>query len=150
MVGRGALGCRGRVDRMSNGNGVDIAAVYQLLTEVAQTVAGHDRKLDAQDRKLDAQDRKLDAQDRKLDAQDRKLNEIIVVVNEHTHKLDELAGVVNRHDRKLDDLTTDIIGLRETLTHYHATVLGHGILYSELDERVRRIERHLKLESATS
>jgi chromosome segregation ATPase len=128
---------------MSSGNGVDIAAVYQLLTEVAQTVAGHDRK-------LDAQDRKLDAQDRKLDAQDRKLNEIIVVVNEHTHKLDELAGVVNRHDRKLDDLTTDIIGLRETLTHYHATVLGHGILYSELDERVRRIERHLKLESATS
>jgi ABC-type transporter Mla subunit MlaD len=121
---------------MSSGNGVDIAAVYQLLTEVAQTVAGHDRK--------------LDAQDRKLDAQDRKLNEIIVVVNEHTHKLDELAGVVNRHDRKLDDLTTDIIGLRETLTHYHATVLGHGILYSELDERVRRIERHLKLESATS
>jgi len=143
MVGRGQLGCRGRVDRMSSGNGVDIAAVYQLLTEVAKTVAGHDRK-------LDAQDRKLDAQDRKLDAQDRKLNEIIVVVNEHTHKLDELAGVVNRHDRKLDDLTTDIIGLRETLTHYHATVLGHGILYSELDERVRRIERHLKLESATS
>jgi hypothetical protein len=136
MVGRGPLGCRGRVDWMSSGNGVDIAAVYQLLTEVAQTVAGHDRK--------------LDAQDRKLDAQDRKLNEIIVVVNEHTQKLDELAGVVNRHDRKLDDLTTDIIGLRETLTHYHATVLGHGILYSELDERVRRIERHLKLESATS
>ena len=136
IVGRGPLGCRGRVDRMSSGNGVDIAAVYQLLTEVAQTVAGHDSK--------------LDAQDRKLDAQDRKLNEIIVVVNEHTHKLDELASVVDRHDRKLDDLTTDIIGLRETLTHYHATVLGHGILYSELDERVRRLERHLKLESATS
>jgi hypothetical protein len=27
-------------------------------------------------------------------------------------------------------------------------VLGHGMLISELDERVRRIERHLKLESA--
>jgi ABC-type transporter Mla subunit MlaD len=142
---------------MSSGNGVDIAAVYQLLTEVAHTVAGHDRKLDdivdrldGHDRKFDAQDRKLDAQDRKLDAQDRKLNEIIVVVNEHTHKLDELALVVNRHDRKLDDLTTDIAGLRETLTHYHATVLGHGILYSELEERVRRIDRHLKLEPAAS
>jgi chromosome segregation ATPase len=126
---------------MSSGNGIDIGAVYQLLTEVAQAVAGHDRK-------LDAQDRKLDAQDRKLDAQDRKLNEIIVVVNEHTHKLDELAAVVNRHDRKLDDLTMDIMGLRETVTHYHSTVLGHGILYSELEERVRRIERHLKLEPA--
>jgi uncharacterized protein (DUF3084 family) len=148
---------------MSNGNGIDIAAVYQLLTEVARTVGGHDRKLDAQDRKLDAQDRKLDAQnrkldaqdrkldaqDRKLDAQDRKLNEIIVVVNEHTAKLDELAAVVNRHDLKLDDLTRDVAGLRESLTHYHATVLGHGILYSELEERVRRIERHLKLEPAS-
>jgi hypothetical protein len=27
-------------------------------------------------------------------------------------------------------------------------VLGHGLLISELDERVRRIERHLKLEPA--
>lgn len=112
---------------MSEGNGVDIAAVYQLLTEVARTVAGHDRK---------------------LDAQDRKLNEIIVVVNGHTAKLDELAAVVNRNDLRLQDLTTDVASLRETLTHYHATVLGHGVLYSELEERVRRIERHLRLEPA--
>jgi hypothetical protein len=33
------------------------------------------------------------------------------------------------------------------LTHYHASVLGHGIMLSELEERVRRIERHLDLES---
>ena len=56
--------------------------------------------------------------------------------------------MVNRHDLRLQDLTTDVAGLRETLTHYHATVLGHGILYSELEERVRRIERHLRLEPA--
>ncbi len=68
----------------------------------------------------------------------------------HTAKLDELAAVVNRHDLRLQDLTTDVAGLRETLTHYHATVLGHGILYSELEERVRRIERHLRLEPAQS
>src|SRR5271157_2065122 len=141
MVDRGSPGCRGQVHRMSSGNGIDIAAVYQLLTEVAQIVAGHDRKPDG------IVDR-LGGHDRKFDDQDRKLNEIIVVVNEHTHKLDELAAVVNRHDRKLDDLTTDIMGLRETVTHYHSTVLGHGILYSELEERVRRIERHLKLEPA--
>jgi hypothetical protein len=35
------------------------------------------------------------------------------------------------------------------VTNYHATVLGHGILISELDERVRRIERHLNLELAS-
>jgi hypothetical protein len=34
------------------------------------------------------------------------------------------------------------------VTNYHAPVLGHGILISELDERVRRIERHLNLEPA--
>ena len=133
------------VDRMSSDNGVDIAAVYQLLTEVARTLAGHDRKIRRLRPQIRSYDRRFDAQDRKLDAQDRKLNEIIGVVNDHTAKLNELAEVVNRHDRKLDDLTSDIAGLREAVTHYHATVLGHGILYSELDERVRRIERHLKL-----
>jgi DNA repair ATPase RecN len=132
---------QGRADPMSGGNGVDIAAVYQLLTDVARTVAGHDRKLD------DIAGR-LDGHDRRLDSQDRKLDEIILVVNRHTAKLDELAAVVNRHDLRLQDLTTDVAGLRETLTHYHATVLGHGILYSELEERVRRIERHLRLEAA--
>ena len=133
---------------MISGNGVDIGAVYQLLTEVAQAVAGHDRKLDAQDRKLDDIVDRLDGHDRKLDAQDRKLNEVILVVNRHTAKLDELASVVNAHDRKLDDLAADVGGLRETLTHYHSSVLGHGLLYSELEDRVRRIERLLKIEPA--
>jgi ABC-type transporter Mla subunit MlaD len=134
---------------MSSGNGIDIGAVYQLLTEVAHTVAGHDRKLDDIADRLDGHDRKLDDIADRLDGHDRKLDEVIVVVNSHTAKLDELAAVVNRHDGKLDDLTTDIAGLREGLTHYHATVLGHGILYSEIEQRVRRIERHLKLDPAT-
>jgi len=105
---------------MSGGNGPDIAAVYQLLTEVARRVAGHDARLDSFDRRFDAQDRKLD-------------------------------GIVARladHDRKLDDLAAGLAALREAVTHYHSSVIGHGILISELDERVRRIERHLKLEPA--
>jgi hypothetical protein len=84
---------------MSGINGPDIAAVYQLLTEVARTVAGHDSRLDS-------------------------------------------------IDRRLDDLTAGLSSLREAITHYHSTVIGHGILISELDERVRRIERHLRLEPA--
>jgi hypothetical protein len=88
---------------MQSGDGPDIAVVYQLLTEVARTVAGHD------------------------------------------HKLDDLARTVAGHDRKLDDLAAGLASLREAVTNYHATVLGHGILISELDERVRRIERHLNL-----
>jgi hypothetical protein len=31
---------------------------------------------------------------------------------------------------------------------YYSTTIGHGVLYSEIDERVRRIERHLKLDAS--
>lgn len=80
-----------------SGNGADIAAVYQLLSQVAQTVA------------------------------------------EHTRKLDRLGN-------RLDDGLT---GLRQTVTQYHASVMGRGILISELDHRVRRIEEHLNLPPLT-
>jgi chromosome segregation ATPase len=154
---------------MSERNGPDIAAVYQLLTEVARIVGGHDRRFDAVDRRFDAVDRRFDAIEARLDEHDRrfdehdrrfdehdrrfeehagKLNELIVTVNGHTRKLDELADIVNRHDRKLDELAAGLADLRETLTHYHASVLGHGIMISELEERVRRIERHLHLDPA--
>src|SRR5271167_2965564 len=99
--------------RMSGPNGPDIPAVYQLLTQVARTVTGHDRKLD-----------------------------------DLSTEVAELREVVAAHDRKLDDLTASLASLRDAVTHYHSSVLGHGLLISELDERVRRIERHLKLEPA--
>ncbi len=140
---------------MGERNGPDIAAVYQLLTEVARIVSGHDRRFDSVDRWFDAVDRRFDAVEARLDEHDRrfdehssKLNELILTANGHTKKLDELAGVVNRHDCKLDELSTGLADLRETLTHYHAAVLGHGIMISELEERVRRIERHLHLDPA--
>jgi len=98
---------------MSGINGPDIAAVYQLLTQVARTVAGHDRKLD-----------------------------------DLSTEVAGLREVVAAHDRKLDDLAAGLASLRDTVTHYHSSVLGHGILISKLDERVRRIERHLRLEPA--
>ena len=87
-----------------SGNGIDLAAVYQLLREVADRIASYDRRFDQMDGRF--------------------------------------AAI----DRALGEMTADIVGLREAVTNYHATVLGHGMLISELDERVRRIERHLKLE----
>ena len=57
-----------------------------------------------------------------------------------------MREVVAADDRKLDNLAAGLASLRDTVTHYHSSVLGHGILMSELDERVRRIERHLRLE----
>jgi chromosome segregation ATPase len=133
---------------MSERNGPDIGAVYQLLTEVARIVGGHDRRFDAVDRRFDAIEARLDEHGRRFDEHTGKLNELIVTVNGHTRKLDELADIVNRHDRKLDELAAGLTDLRETLTHYHASVLGHGVIISELEERVRRIERHLHLDPA--
>ena len=100
---------------MQSRNGIDIGAVYQLLTEVAQTVRGHSERFDQIDARLDGHDRRF-------------------------------AAI----DRKLGEVTADIVGLREAVTNYHATVLGHGMLISELDEPVRRIERHLKLDPAAT
>ena len=36
-------------------------------------------------------------------------------------------------------------GLRQTVVQYHSSVVGHGFLISDLEARVRRVERHLEL-----
>ena len=38
-----------------------------------------------------------------------------------------------------------IAGLRRAVVDYHSAVLGHGMLISELEARVRRMEQHLGL-----
>ena len=50
----------------------------------------------------------------------------------------EIAGV-----RK--DLSEQIVGLRRALVEYHTSVIGHGIIISELEARLRRVEQHLDL-----
>jgi hypothetical protein len=69
-----------------SGNGVEIAAVYQLLLQVAQTV------------------------------------------NEHTRVLNEHTLLLHEHGRKLDDLEHGQVTVRQTLTQYRASVMGHGII----------------------
>ena len=94
----------GYVRKMQSGNGIDLAAIYQLLSEVALTVKGHSQQFETMGRRFGAL------------------------------------------DSRLGEVIADIGGLREAVTHYHATVLGHGLMLSELDERLRPVERHLKLE----
>jgi chromosome segregation ATPase len=38
-----------------------------------------------------------------------------------------------------------ITGLRRAVVEYHSSVIGHGILISELEARMRRVEQHLNL-----
>jgi hypothetical protein len=112
---------------MSGGSGIDIAAVYQLLSQVARTVRDHTSIL----------------------------NDHTRVLNDHTHQLAELKRDVGGLTRDVNNLTRDVkdltygqTTLRQTLTEYHSSVIGHGILISHLEDRVRRIEHHLNLPPA--
>jgi hypothetical protein len=41
---------------------------------------------------------------------------------------------------------SDRIGyLNRAVMEYHSSAVGHGVLFSEIDERLRRVEQHLKL-----
>jgi len=35
--------------------------------------------------------------------------------------------------------------LQRSVMEFHSSTIGHGVLYSEMDERLRRVEQHLKL-----
>ncbi len=50
----------------------------------------------------------------------------------------EIAGV-----RK--ELGEQIVGLRRAVIEYHTSVVGHGVIISELEARLRRVEQHLEL-----
>ena len=45
------------------------------------------------------------------------------------------------------DTRDQIVGLRRAVVEYHSAVVGHGIIISEREERVRRLEQHLELPS---
>ncbi len=38
-----------------------------------------------------------------------------------------------------------VAGFRRALFEYHSSVIGHGVLISELEARLRRVEKHLDL-----
>ena len=44
------------------------------------------------------------------------------------------------------DLGDQIVGLRRAVIEYHTTVIGHGVLISDLEARLRRVEQHLSLD----
>ncbi len=70
---------------------------------------------------------------------------------------DDLRYEINslRADVASDLITTrkefseQIVGLRRAVVEYHTSVIGHGIIISGLEARVRRIEQHLDLQPET-
>ncbi len=56
-------------------------------------------------------------------------------------RADVASGLLNMQKETREQ----IIGVRRALIEYHSSVVGHGILISELQDRVRRSEQHLNL-----
>ena len=137
------------MDRMSGVNGPDIAAVYQLLTEVAQQVGDiirrlseHDRRFEQIDGRFEQIDRRFEQIDRRLEQMELRFEQIDARFDRHVNRIDELAADI---DGLREQVTHDITDLRETVALYHHSVVGHGIQFSEVERRMLRVERHLGL-----
>jgi hypothetical protein len=74
------------------------------------------------------------------------LTEVAGTVRSHSDSLARINGRLDGVENRLADLGASVIDLRAAVRDYHTTVTGHGMLYGELEQRIRRIERHLKLE----
>jgi len=63
-------------------------------------------------------------------------------------ELSELRADVTSELTVMRKQTSDqIAGLRRAVVEYHTTVVGHGILISEFEGRLRRVEQHLNLDA---
>jgi hypothetical protein len=59
----------------------------------------------------------------------------------HSLRADVASDLLTLEKRMGDQF----VSLRRSVMEYHSTAVGHGMLYSELDERVRRIEQRLDM-----
>jgi hypothetical protein len=63
-------------------------------------------------------------------------------------RADVASDLLNLEKRMSDQekrMNDQFVALRRSVMEYHSTAVGHGILYSELEERVRRIEQRLEM-----
>ena len=88
---------------------------------------------------------------------DAKLADAKVELKSEIHSLradvaSDLATMQAKNDAEhkatRKQLGDQIVGLRRAVVEYHSVVIGHGVLISELEARVRRVEQHLGLPPA--
>jgi hypothetical protein len=61
-------------------------------------------------------------------------------------ELHSLGAVVASDMLDMEKRMNDqFVTLRRSVMEYHSTAVGHGLLYSELEERVRKIEQRLAM-----
>ncbi len=102
---------------MSGGNGVDAAAVYELLRQVADRVIAHDQQL--AEMRVELRAVRAD-----MSVARAELREIRM----------EMAG-----------MRTEIRDLRLDVRTYTGSVFAQGVRIEAINERPRRVERHLNL-----
>ena len=54
----------------------------------------------------------------------------------------DVASDLMTLEKRLGD---QIVGLRRAVMEYHSSAIGHGVLLTEFEERLRRLERHVGL-----
>jgi hypothetical protein len=64
----------------------------------------------------------------------------------HSLRADVASDLMTMHK----ELSEQIAGLRRAVVDYHTTVIGHGMLISDLDARLRRVEQHLNIPPMTA
>ena len=61
----------------------------------------------------------------------------------------DVASAIYGLDAKIEasgkNTREQIVGLRRAVVEYHSAVIGHGIIISEFEERLRRLEQHANL-----
>ncbi len=92
---------------------------------------------------------------RKIDIKVDGLREEMVAMHDTMATKSELRSEINslRADVASDMLLLEkrlgdqIGGLRRSVMEYHSSAIGHGVLLTELEERVRRLEQQASLSS---
>lgn len=57
----------------------------------------------------------------------------------------DLLAMDAKNAREHQSTRDQLAGLRRDVIAYHSSVVGHGVLIGELDDRLRRVEQHLAL-----
>ncbi|WP_281800116.1 hypothetical protein [Methylocystis echinoides] len=96
---------------------------------------------------------------RKIDAKVDNLRDEVSAMREVMVTKDELRIELNSVRSEMTSLRADvasdminlekrlgdqIVGLRRSVMEYHSSVIGHGVLLTELEERVRRLEQQAR------
>jgi hypothetical protein len=91
--------------------------------------------------------------------------DLVAVKNDIANLKNELKNDIADGRSEVNSLRADVASdlmtmekrLSERINHvnravmeYHSSTIGHGVLYSDIDERLRRVEQHLKLPPSES